>query len=156
MFRKIMSLILCACMVLFVVLPVSASDIDFKSMSIEELQDLKTRIDKEILDRQGFSMWFDYGIGQYIPKIILQSGKEPELDSFQINDEYTMYVTIKNHDETDFDAYVDQLITLGFTENIDRSRFHFAAKNSDGYSVEVNNWSSSGISVKGYPPAKKK
>jgi len=132
-----------------------AENIDLSTLSIEELHTLQTRIDQELLNRGELRMWFDYGIGAHIPMIQLESGEEPKLDEFQINSDTNMYVRIMNVQDGDFDKYVADLILLGFTEVIEQSRLQYSARNADGYKVEVTNWSSSGISVKGEPPLKK-
>lgn len=128
-----------------------SEDLDLSVYSDDELKILVDRINKELVERAGFECWFDYGLGQYIPKIQLLSGKDPEIDAFVQNYDNQFYVNVNNVEDGDFENYIMLLNTQGFTEEIKHSRLEYAAHDNKGHRVELTNWGSAGISIKAFP-----
>lgn len=133
--------------VLFVPVVSVSEQIDLSGYSEEELNYMIQAINEELVKRKGTECWFDYGIGQYIPKMELVSGKEPKLDSFVINSDSSLSVTVKNSTDEDFENYIQKLMSFGFTEKVERSNTDFRARNKDNIKITVINFGSSGITV---------
>ena len=137
--------------VLFVPVVSVSEQIDLSGYSEEELNYMIQAINEELAKRKGTEYWFDYGIGQYIPKMELVAGKEPKLDSFMINSDTLFHISINNGTDEDFENYIGKLMAFGFTENTKRSHIDFYASNKDGIKITMINFGSSGITVKAKP-----
>lgn len=144
--KKIFCLVLC--IMLFTGLSCFAEDVDLSGYSVEELNLLIERIQKEIHSRNPVEYWFDYGIGQFIPKIKLESGREPVLNSFLINENDRMTVAFKDTTDTDYENYILDLKLSGFTEELKRTAIETQLKNEDGIIVEIFNYNSGGFIIK--------
>jgi len=112
-------------------------NIDLSVYSNEELQILKSMIEEELLSRQGYEPWFDYGLGQYIPKIKLFSADELSLKTTVVNDDNHFYLTVMETEKEDFENYIEVLKIFGFDENVDRSATVFSAENEDGWKITL-------------------
>ena len=143
--KKIVALVLMLCLLLSVSL---AEDVDLSKYTDNELNLLIQRINEELAGRKGTEYWFDYGLGQYIPKIELVSRRMPELDSFVTNTDKHFYITVKGTTNEDFENYILKLTSFGFTNKVKRSNIEFNAENEMGIAITMINFSSSGISIK--------
>lgn len=121
----------------FVAVSEGIMDVNLSVYSDEQLLLLKSMIEEELLSRQGVQYWFDYGLGQYIPKITLFSGKEPELKTTIINDNNHMYLTTMETEKEDFENYIEVLKLFGFTIEENRTATAFTAKNENNIKITL-------------------
>lgn len=81
-------------------------------------------------------MWYDYGVGSHIPKIELDSGKEPSTE-FVINTDSSLYMQVKKTTDNDYKNYENMLKENGFTIDAEQTMISYEAYNEDGYHVNI-------------------
>lgn len=86
-------------------------------------------------------MWYDYGVGNHIPKIELASAEEPSLAGLVINTDSSFFVQVQKPMAVDYQNYVDLLKTNGFTVDAEQDMISYQAYNEEGYHVSVINFS---------------
>lgn len=122
-----------------------AEGIDLSGMTDQELIDLRDRIDGELSNRNttGYSRWYDYGIGMYLPNMEEVLGRELGTNlNFRANLDNYFSAGIDNTHDGDYDAICDACIAFGFTNVIERSIVSFSAKDESGHKLDIYGFSS--------------
>lgn len=121
-----------------------AESLDLSSMSLEELEQLQIKISEEINKRKGtefpagYTMWYDYGLGQYLPDPTPIIGKQLKTwGNVQINTDATFSEYLDEATKEDYDLYIKALKEFGYNENIQSYGTGYTATWKGKYTVVV-------------------
>jgi len=121
-----------------------AESIDLSSMSLDELLQLQSTVSKEIDKRRGvefpsgYKMWYDYGLGQYLPDPEPIIGKLlKSWGNVQINTDSTFSEYLDEATKEDYDLYIKALKDFGYNENIQSFGTVYTATWNGKYTVAV-------------------
>ena len=93
------------------------------------------------------TLWFDTGIGSVLPKPISADGKELETSKPIINDEKQFFCHVNGATESEYNEYIEELISIGFNSDVQRDAISFAASDDDGHLINIVYFGSAGFSI---------
>lgn len=121
-----------------------ADSLDLSSMGLEELEQLQIKITEEISKRKGtdfpagYKMWYDYGLGQYLPDPMPIIGKHLKTwGNVQINTDASFSEYLDEATKEDYDSYIKALKDFGYNENIQSYGTVYTATWKGKYTVAV-------------------
>ena len=86
---------------------------------------------------ENIQAWYDYGFGIYLPKPILYSGEEPEINPDMQNDDEKFTAIINNAIASDYEIYIELLKQFRFVYILDSDDMYYHALNEDGYDATI-------------------